>query len=131
MFFPGKKFPFWYTQNKFSSFSKVKSKKKKKKKVLTTFYNFSYLHLQFSTFPFTIFPLFLSIFTPFSFFPYLFFPHTSANISRSEVSGGALCPRPPPPPVTSLMCMELHGGLGMPILEKRRKLEKGKGQEKK
>ena len=92
-FFPGRKFPVWLTQNKFPSFSKVKSKKKKKKKkkkVLTSFYNVSLL-------PFQIFHLFLLNFHPFSLFlPCLFFPDTSAKISRSEVSGGHSTPCPPP-----------------------------------
>ena len=65
---------------------------KQKKKVLTTFYNLSYFHFQFSTFPFTIFLPFYSIFTPFC--PCLFFPDTSAKISRSEISGGHSAPLP-------------------------------------
>ena len=77
MFFPGRKFPFWYTQNKFPSFSKVtKKEKKKKKKVLTSFYNFSYFYFQFSTFHFTIFLPFFLILPLFHFFPCLFFPNT-------------------------------------------------------
>ena len=63
--------------------------KSKKKKVLTSFSDVFLL-------PFPIFHLFFSIFTPFPFFPCLFFPDTSAKISRSEVSGGALCPPCPP-----------------------------------
>ena len=70
MCFPGRKFPFWYTQNKFPSSVVFKSEKqKKKKKVLTFFYHFSYFRFQFSIFPFTIF-------LPFSLFPCLFFPDT-------------------------------------------------------
>ena len=53
---------------------------------------FSTFHFQFSTFPFTIFLLSFSILTPFPFFPCLFYPGRSAENSRSEVSGGALCP---------------------------------------
>ena len=55
--------------------------------VLTSFYNFSYFHIQFSTFPFTIF-------TPFPFFPCLCFPDPSAKISRSQVSEGHSAPPP-------------------------------------
>ena len=111
MLFPGR------NQNKFPSFSKVKSKKKKKKKGPHIFFRtFSYFHFQFFLFltfplpfsffssqflplspclPFTIFLLFISIFTPFPLFPSLFFPDTSAKISRSEVSGGHSAPHPP------------------------------------
>ena len=70
--------------------------KKKKKKVLSLFCNFSTFHFHFFTFPFTIFLPFFSIFTPFPFFPCLFFPGRSAEISRSEVSGGHSAPCPPP-----------------------------------
>ena len=79
---------------KFLSFSKVKSKKKKKKKkggVLTSFYNFSYFQFQFSTFPFSIFFLFFSIFSPFPFFPCLFFPIHQQKYPGQK-SLGALCP---------------------------------------
>ena len=76
-----------------------KKKKKKKKKVLISFYNFSHLHFKFSTFPFTIFLLFFSIFTPFPFFPCLFFSRYAAKTSQSEVSEGALCP-----PAPRLLC---------------------------
>ena len=65
---------------------------KKKKGGLPSFCNFSTFHFQFSTFPFTIFLLFFSIFTPFP-----FFPGRSAEISRSEDSGGHSTPTPPPP----------------------------------
>ena len=106
MFFPGRKFRFWYTQNKFPE--KLKKKKKKKKNrsspphlflllFLLPFYYFSYFHFQFSTFPFTIFLLFFSIFTPFPLFSFLFLPDTSAKISRSEVSGGHSAQIAPPP----------------------------------
>ena len=68
------------------------------KKFLSSFCNFSTFNFQFSTFPFTIFLLFLSIFTPFPIFPCLFFPGRSAEISRTEVSRGTLPgPLPPPP----------------------------------
>ena len=96
------------------SFSEVKSKKKKKrkkerkkrkeekKKVLTSFQNFSCFHFKFFTFSPSLynFPSFLLNFYPFTlfpFFPCLFFPDRSTKISRSEVSGGALCPPAPLP----------------------------------
>ena len=109
MFFPGRRLPFWYTQNKFPSFSEKKKKqqqknKKTKKKGPHLFYNFSHFCFQFSMFPFTIFFLFFSIFTPFPLPPF------SRNVSKNfPVSGlwGALCPLPPPPPVTPL---HLNGG---------------------
>ena len=88
-FFPVENFHFRRPKTNFSGFEKWKAKKKNKKKkkkgVLSS--NFSNFHFQFSTFPFTIFLLFFSIFTPFPFFPCLFFPARSAKISRSEVSG--------------------------------------------
>ena len=103
MLFPSRKCPFWYTKQ-ISIFKSEKQKKKKKKKSSPLFFcNFSYFHFQFSTFSFTIFLLFSSIFTPFPFFPCLFFPDTSAKISWSEVSGGNSVPPPSPSPVTSLM----------------------------
>ena len=58
-----------------------KKKKKKKKKVISSFFNFSSFHFQFSFFS-----------APFSLFPCLSFPGTSAEISRSEVLGGTLSP---------------------------------------
>ena len=75
------------------------SKKKKKKKrssplfiaFPTSVSNFSPSLLQFSFFSSQFSP-------PFPLFPLFFFPNTSAKISRSEVSGGAVCPPPPPPP---------------------------------
>ena len=90
-FFPVENSHFGRPKTNFRRFQKWKAKKKKKKKVLTSFSDVFLL-------PFPIFHLFFSIFTPFPFFPCLFFPDTSANISRSEVSGGALCPPCPPPP---------------------------------
>ena len=92
IFFPGVKCFFQYKipilvhPKQISSVFKVKRKKKrkrkkkKKKKVLTSFYPPSLLQFSF----------FLSQFSPL--FP--FFPNMSAKISRSEISGGALCPPP-------------------------------------
>ena len=76
------------------------SKKKKKeeeeeeeKKVLSSFCNFPPSILNFLL-PFYNFPSFLLHFPPFSFFfSCLFFPGRSAEISRSEVSGGHSAPR--------------------------------------
>ena len=62
-FFPGRKYPFWLTQNKFQGFLKVESKKKKK--VLSSFCNFS-SHFQFFHLPFFNFPSFFPIFSFFS-----------------------------------------------------------------
>ena len=63
----------------------------------------STFHFQLSTFPFTIFLLFFSIFTTFPFFIAFFFPGKSAEISRSEVwVHSTLLPPPPSPPVTPL-----------------------------
>ena len=110
MFFPGRKFPFWYTQNKFPSFLKVKrkkrrrrrrSKKKKKKKkkkkgphLFLYLYNFSY-PTSISNFPSSLlqFSFFSSQFSPlFTFFV--------ASIRKQKFPGhkslgGALppCPR--------------------------------------
>ena len=123
-FFPGRKFPFWYTQNKFDSFWKVKSKKtknknkkkpllilelgtiiavlksgnqkKRKKKVLSSFKNFSLL-------PFSIFLLF---FPPFQFFPCHFFPIGQQKFPGQK-SRGALCT----PPVTPLVDDRSHSQL--------------------
>ena len=120
MFFPGKNSHFGRLKTNFCRFQKWKAKKKKKKerkkkkkeKVLTSFYNFFYFcfKFSFSTFPFTIFLLFLSIFTPFP-LP-LFSRYVSKNFPvRSQKSLGALCPLPPcppPPPVTPLHEMPLH-----------------------
>ena len=89
-FFPVENSHFVRPKTNFCRFQKWKAKKKKKKKkrVLTSFSDVFLL-------PFPIFHLFFSIFTPFPFFPCPFFPNTSAKISRSEVSGGALCPPAP------------------------------------
>ena len=65
-----------------------------KKKVLTSFYNFSFFHFQFSTFPFTIFLLFFSIFSPFP-LP-LFSQYVSKNFPVRSLWGHFA------PPVTPL-----------------------------
>ena len=77
----------WLIFQYFLHFVIMEPPSKGKKKVLTSFYNISYFHFQFSTFPFTIFLLF----NPFP-FPCLFFPDTSQKISQSEVSGGHSAP---------------------------------------
>ena len=80
-FFPSRKFSFWYTQNKFLPFWKVRCKKKKK-----TSPHFGTLFL----IPFSIFLLFFP--PPFSVFSLPLFPGRSAEISQSEVSGGHSAP---------------------------------------
>ena len=100
MLFPGRKFPFWLTQNKFQSFLKSEKQKKKKKKRRerssphSSCFNF-FLHSIFIFQPslsqFSFFPAPISLFSlPLS------FPNRSAEISRSEVSGGHSAPLPPP-----------------------------------
>ena len=66
--FPFRKFPFWYTQNKFQWF----------------------FHFQFSTFPSLFRFSFFS--SPFFLFSLPLFPSRSAEVSRWEMSGGALPP---------------------------------------
>ena len=97
-FFPVENFPFWQpTQNKFLLFSKVK-----KKKVLTSFRAFPTSISNFEPSLYN-FPSFLLNFYPFPLFSFPIFPDTSAKISRSEISGEALCPPANPPPVTPLV----------------------------
>ena len=92
MLFPGRKFPFWLTQNKFQSFWKVKSKKKKSP--LLIFILVTFRHSIF------IFPPFLSWFPSFLLhFP--FFPASLFPIGQPKfpvISLGALCPPANPPP---------------------------------
>ena len=95
--FPDRKFPFWYTQNKFLLFSKVKSKKKKKKKSSplfiifpTSISNFPSSLLQFFFFS----SLFSSQFSPL--FPCLFFPRYVSKIFPVRSLGGTLPPCPLP-----------------------------------
>ena len=78
-FFPIENFHFGRPKTNFCHFEKWKAKKKR---VLSFFWNYSLL-------PFSIFLLFFSIFPSFP-----FFPNRSAEISRSEVSGGKLYPLP-------------------------------------
>ena len=79
---------------------KSEKQKKKKKRFSPHFFNFSTtFHLQFSTFPFTIFFLF-SIFTLFPLFLASFFPVGQQKFPGQK-SLGALCPLPPP--VTTLL----------------------------
>ena len=99
MLFPGRKFPILVDPKQisviFKSEKQKKKKKKKKKKGPQIFLELFLLPFPILNLPFTIFLLFFSIFTPFPFFPSPIFPDTSAKISRSEVSGGALCPPAP------------------------------------
>ena len=97
-FFPVENFHFGSPKTNLSGFEKweaKKKKKKKKKKVLSSFCNFSTFHFQFSTFPFTIFLLFFSIFTPSHFFLASFFPVGQQKFPNQK-SLGELCPLPFP-----------------------------------
>ena len=94
MLFPGRKFPLWYTHNKFSGFEKSKNEKQKKKKKKKRKKERSSTHYSFCiffTFPSTIFLLFFSIFTPFHFFLASFFPIGQLILSPGQKSLGALC----------------------------------------
>ena len=64
-------------------------------RVLTSFHNFSYFLVQFSTFPFTIFLLFFSIFTPFPVFLASFSPIRQQKFPGQKSLGGTLPPAPP------------------------------------
>ena len=107
--FPGRNFHFGRSKTNLSRFQKWKAKKKKKKKNSLHFGTLTSFHLQFSTFPFTVFLHFPSLLLHFPFFPCLFFPGRSVGQQkfpdqkslRGEVSGGTL-PPPPPPPVTTM-----------------------------
>ena len=85
LFFPVEHFHFGRPKTNFSGFEK------REKKVPTSFGNFSSFHFQFSTFPFTTFLLFFSIFTPFFLFSLPLSPGRSAEISPVRSLGGALC----------------------------------------
>ena len=75
----------------------------KKRGVLSSFWKFSLYPFSIFHLPFYNFPSFLLHFPPFQFFPCLFFPGRSAEISRSEVSGGTA-------PHLLRHCMfEIHG----------------------
>ena len=80
---------------------KIKSTKKKKRERKSSSPLFITFPTSISNFPpsllqFSQFSFFSSQFSPlFPFFPCLFFPNTSAKLSRSEISGGALCPPAP------------------------------------
>ena len=89
-FFPVENFHFGRLKANFSGFEKWQAKKKKKRSS-PHFITFPPYIFNFPTFLFTIF-LFLLNFHPFPFFPCLFFPGRSAEISRSEVSGGTFPP---------------------------------------
>ena len=97
-FSPVENFPFGTPKTIICRFERWKKKKKKKGPLL--------ILLIFGTFPpsilpFSFFSSSISSPPPFPFFPCLFFPDRSAEISRSEFSGGTL----PPPPVTLLYSM--------------------------
>ena len=111
MLFPGRKFPFWYTQNKFSSFSKVKSKKKKKKKKRSSplFLTFSCFHSQFSTFSSQFSPLF-------PFFLASFFPIRQQKFPGQKSLGGHSAPLPPACYATAFD-VTFHANLGDTIDE--------------
>ena len=81
-------------QTKNKKQKKKQNKTKQNKKILSSFCKFSSLHFQFSTFPFSIFLLFFSI------FPCLSFPGRSAEIYHWEVLGAFY---PLPPAVTPLL----------------------------
>ena len=88
-YFPGRKFPFWYTQNKFYRLKSEKQKKKKKKKkkvpssLLWNFSQLPFFHFQFSFFS-----------SPLHFFPSHLFPVGQQKFPGQK-SLGALCPLPP------------------------------------
>ena len=95
-FFPVENFHFGWPKTNFSGFGfekwQAKRKKKERKKKKGPLLIFVTFPLSMFHFPFTIF-LLSSIFTLFPFFPCLFFPGRSAEISQSEVLGGAhYCP---------------------------------------
>ena len=95
--FPVENSHFGRPKTNFRRFLKWKAKKKKKKKKKRPsplFYNFSYFHFQFSTFPFTIFLIFFSIFTLFPFLLTSFFPIRQQKFPGQK-SLGTLCPPPP------------------------------------
>ena len=93
-------FNFGRPKTNFSRFEKWKGQKKKK--VLSSFWNFSLLPFSIFTFPFTIFLLCFSISPLLHFSLASFLPGRSAEISRSEVSGGILPPCYATGPRTSL-----------------------------
>ena len=117
MFFPGRKFPFWYTQNKFRSFSKVKSKKKKKKRSSPLFITFP---TPISNFPSSLlqFSFFSPQFSPlFPFFLASFFPICKHKFPGQKFLGGTLPPCPLPMPAhvqggyhrsVSIVCLFWH-----------------------
>ena len=107
IFFPVENFHFGRPKTNFRRLEKWNAKKKKKKKK-DSFLVFKLFPPSIFTFPFTIFVLLFSIF-PFFFSSCLFFPGRSAEISRSEVSGGGghSVPTPPPCYATSWMPMIL------------------------
>ena len=110
-FFPVENSHFGRPETNFSGFEKWKAQKQKqkRKKVLSSFWfcNFSLFLLPFSifiTFPFSSFLFFFLLHFPF--FPCLFFSERSAEISRSEASGGSA---PPACYATALSVSVLEG----------------------
>ena len=94
MLFPGRYFRFGRPPNKFQWFQKWQAKKKSK--VLLIFILFPF-NFNFSSFPFTIFLLFFSIFS----LPLFFF---LAKICQWKVSRGHCAPCPLPVMPMSLRC---------------------------
>ena len=96
-FFPVENSHFCRPKTNSHRFEKWKAKKKKKrkeKKVLNSFYNFSYSHFQFSTFPFK-FSFFSSQFSHLSLFSLpVFSPYVSKNFLVRSL-WRALFPLPP------------------------------------
>ena len=98
MLFPGRKFPFWLTQNKFQWFLKVKSKKQNKTKMKKK---------KRSSPHFVTFPPYIFNFPPYCFnFPYFspfsldflapLFPVGQQKFQGQKSLGGTLPPAPPP-----------------------------------
>ena len=93
-FFPVENSHFGRPKTNFRRFQKWKAKKKKKKKRSSPqgFYTFSYFHFQVSTFPFTIFLLFISIITLIPFFLAYFFPICQQKFPGQKSLGDTLPP---------------------------------------
>ena len=94
--FSSRKFPLRTPKTNFRHFEKWKAKKKKKKRSSPHFWTFSSssFHFQFSTFPFTIFLHFFSIFPLFHFFLAAFFLIGQQKFPGHKSLGGTLHPLP-------------------------------------